>query len=207
MNKINQMNIYKKFAEKNIRNLWFRAGHNTVYRGHYRFQYTQVGTNDLKVFDLFHDIAHAVDFVSLGQVDRLKQVDFGFKAALPVESKTAALARITLECRTTAKQFILMKYFGIVTNLAYFLKIEKHKLFDIEGSQDAFPDVVKLTESMPLEDAENIDWKEVCLVRTKRDKLLLRHIVKLIKHELSLLTESSVISSLNHLNVMAKSGN
>jgi hypothetical protein len=209
MSKINRLNIAKKFAEKNIRNLWFRGGYKTSYFGHYRFQYKQEGTTGLNVFDLFHDIAHAVDFISMGKAFRLEQVDFGFTTLTSDDTKENALSRMILECRVCAKQFILLKHFNQITCLDYFLSVEKHKLFDLEGAEIAFPDVVKLTESLtPYLSKRSClskeDWEEVEKIKTKRDKLALRNITNIVRKELKSLSSSEVISDLSRLNYLAK---
>lgn len=207
MSKINQLNLAKKFAEKNIRNLWFRPSHKTSYCGHFRFQYKQIGRNRLDVFDLFHDIAHAVDFILLGKIDRLTKIDFGFIVDTVGDNDQSAMRRMLLECRTTAIQFILLKHFGQISCLDYFLKVEKHKLFSIDGAIFAFKEVADLTNSLPLEEVETIDWGAVDVIRKKRDKLLLRKITDLIRKELKALSSADVLSALKRLDYLAKRDN
>lgn len=204
MSKINQLNLTKVFASNKICNLWFRPSHKTSYCGHFRFQYKQIGNTGLDVFDLFHDVAHAVDFILMGKINRLSQVDFGFTASQYSTDAVIALKCMELECRTTAIQFILMKHFKQVSSLDYFLKVEKHKLFGLENSIYAFADVTAINDLISDENQKDIDWSEVDRLRNKRDSLLLRNITKLVRYNLKVLSSNSVLAGLNRLNYLAK---
>lgn len=212
MAKINRSNIDKKFAEKGVRFLWFRGGYKTAYYGHYRFQYTQVGTNGIDLYNLFHDLAHAVDFVSLGKLKRLKIADFDFDKSFGIKELTQseAFAMVDNECRTAATQFILMRHFDIVKTLDHFLRVEKPKFFDLDQWHKAFKDIDDMLENLPDQlnkperDFTEDDWRLFNTIRQKRDKLYMSKVTDLIRYYHSTLNPKHIVSCLIKLDRMAK---